>query len=649
MESLSNHRYLTRSKATGKRKFYKEESDDEDNKSVSSDNSESDNELDECSYQEFLAKIFPSKFQEKKAKLTKVIHKRGHKIKPKCNIIINKSNILNGTHIAKINSYENLSNIEDIDEKLSENYSENESESLDSDNDTSSESSNNSNKDSENESDEESDEGSENSDNFKDGEENIRKLAKKLMTGKIKNFQSKLVLLANKKLKEKKEKKKKNEKDKKDKGKNEKDKKDKGKKENIKEFKKLLEVNDNLNDINYFKKELTYEKQKEIILNMKAINQNYKIEKPYRITLLETDIPNEFKITALKKISMLENMDPSNSEYFKLKNWIDTFMTIPFNNIHKFPITIENGLSECNNYMENAVEILNNAVFGLNDAKMQIMQIFGQWIVNPDAIGTAIAIKGPMGTGKTTLVKHGISKILNRPFSLIALGGATDASVLEGHAYTYEGSTWGKIVDILIQTKCQNPIIFFDELDKVSDTPKGEEIIGILTHLIDSTQNTQFHDKYFSEIDFDLSKALFIFSYNDESKINPILRDRMYRITTKGYKSEDKIEISRNYLLPNICNQIKFNNTDIIMDDEVIKYIIEKYTEKEDGVRNLKRCLEIIYTKINLYRLMSPNTKLFQNEKPLEIKFPYQITKDIIDKLIKLDISENDNWKRMYM
>ena len=149
MESLTNHRYLTRSKATGKRKFYKEESDDEDNKSVSSDNSESDNELDECSYQEFLAKIFPSKFQEKKAKLTKVIHKRGHKIKPKCNIIINKSNILNGTHIAKINSYENLSNIEDIDEKLSENYSENESESLDSDNDTSSESSNNSNKDSE--------------------------------------------------------------------------------------------------------------------------------------------------------------------------------------------------------------------------------------------------------------------------------------------------------------------------------------------------------------------------------------------------------------------------------------------------------------------------------------------------------------------
>ena len=121
------------------------------------------------------------------------------------------------------------------------------------------------------------------------------------------------------------------------------------------------------------------------------------------------------------------------------------------------------------------------------------------------------------------------------------MGGATDSSFLEGHSYTYEGSNWGKIVDILIQSKCMNPVIYFDELDKISGTPKGEEIIGILTHLTDTTQNSQFHDKYFSSLDFDLSKALFIFSYNDEDKINPILRDRMYRIETKGYKKKDKI------------------------------------------------------------------------------------------------------------
>ena len=111
---------------------------------------------------------------------------------------------------------------------------------------------------------------------------------------------------------------------------------------------------------------------------------------------------------------------------------------------------------------------------------------------------------------------------------------------LEGHSYTYEGSSWGKIVDILIQSKCMNPVIYFDELDKISDTPKGEEIIGILTHLTDTTQNPQYHDKYFSGIDFDLSKVLFIFSYNDDKKINPILKDRMYTIETKGYNTKEK-------------------------------------------------------------------------------------------------------------
>ena len=253
--------------------------------------------------------------------------------------------------------------------------------------------------------------------------------------------------------------------------------------------------------------------------------------------LLEQDIPANFKIVALKKICMFETMDTSHGEYFKLKYWVDNFMQIPFNKYQQLPVTIDSGVEKCSEFMDNAVTQLDESVYGLTDAKMQILQLLGQWVTNPDSIGTAIAIKGPMGTGKTTLVKDGISKILNRPFSLITLGGATDSAFLEGHSYTYEGSVWGKIVDILIQTKCSNPVIYFDELDKVSDTPKGEEIIGILTHLIDTTQNKCFHDKYFSEIDFDLSKALFIFSYNDETKINPILRDRMYRISTKGYLS----------------------------------------------------------------------------------------------------------------
>jgi ATP-dependent Lon protease len=328
-------------------------------------------------------------------------------------------------------------------------------------------------------------------------------------------------------------------------------------------------------------------------------------------------------------------MDSSSGEYYKLKQWVDNFMRIPFSKFKQLEISIDDGIDKCSEYMENAQKILNTAVYGLNDAKIQIMQLLGNLITNPSSVGTSIAIQGPMGIGKTTLIKEGISKILNRPFAFIALGGATDSTFLEGHSYTYEGSTWGKIVEILIQTQCANPVIYFDELDKISDTPKGEEIIGILTHLTDTTQNSQFHDKYFSEIDFDLSKCFFIFSYNDESKVNPILRDRMYRINMKGYNLKDKIIIAQQYLLKALELQVCFKEGEIILPESVLTYIIENFCEKEEGVRNLKRCLEIIYTKINLYRLIKPNTEMFDKEKSIEISFPFTITNSLVDKFIK--------------
>ena len=417
---------------------------------------------------------------------------------------------------------------------------------------------------------------------------------------------------------------------------------------NTRIFKRLVKDKNTNNDFEFFGK-LEVEEQKKIIKELREINKVIRVEKPYRMTLLEADMPTIFKGAAMKKINSLRYMEPGSGEYYKIKNWVDTFMRIPFGKCNQLPLTIENGIEKCNDFMENAKNTLDNAVYGLEDAKMQIMQMMGQLITNPSAMGTAIAIQGPMGTGKTTLVKEGISKILNRPFAFIALGGATDSSFLEGHSYTYEGSTWGKIVQILVDSKCMNPVIYFDELDKISDTPKGEEIAGILTHLTDTSQNNQFHDKYFAEIDFDLSKCLFIFSYNDESKINPILKDRMYRIHTKGYEKKQKTIIANNYLLPKIREQVKFNEEDIIIPDDTLHYIMETYCKKEDGVRNMKRCLEIIYTKLNLYRLMKPDSTLFKEKMNLKIEFPVKVTNDLVNKLIIRDEEENMSYKAMYL
>jgi len=413
-------------------------------------------------------------------------------------------------------------------------------------------------------------------------------------------------------------------------------------------FKKIIRDKNTMNDFDFFNK-LDIIEQKKIIKEVREINKITRIEKPYRLTLLEADIPPIFKAAAMKKINSLRYMEPGTGEFYKIKNWVETFMRIPFGKFKTLPVNIKDGVDMCHEFIANAQKTLNDAVYGLNDAKMQIMQLLGQLVTNPEAIGTAIAIHGPPGTGKTSLVKEGISKILNRPFAFIALGGATDSSFLEGHSYTYEGSIWGKIVQILIDSKCMNPVIYFDELDKISDTPKGEEIAGILTHLTDTTQNSQFHDKYFSEIDFDLSKCLFIFSYNDESKVNPILKDRMYRIMTKGYDQKQKTFISNNYLLPKIRDQIKFLQEDIIIPDDTIHHIIEKYCNKEDGVRNLKRCMEIIYTKLNLYRLMKSDSNLFEEEMALKVEFPFTVTKNIVDKLIKTDRDINMTWQNMYL
>jgi ATP-dependent Lon protease len=404
---------------------------------------------------------------------------------------------------------------------------------------------------------------------------------------------------------------------------------------NVTEFKTLLRKKNSTNDLRYFRRHMSQEEQTKVIQDLKKIHAVSIIEKPYRLTLLETDIPIAFKAIAMRKINSLRSMEPGCGEYYKVKNWVDTFMKIPFNRRKNLPLTIEDGLQKCSEFMEASKVTLDHAVYGLNDAKLQIMQMVGQWISNPGAMGSAIAIQGPMGTGKTSLVKEGISKILGRDFAFIALGGATDSSFLEGHSYTYEGSTWGKIVEIIIQCGSMNPVIYFDELDKISETAKGEEIVGILTHLTDTSQNSQFHDRYFAEIDFDLSKCLFIFSYNDESKVNPILLDRMYRINTTGYNKKDKTQIAQKYLIPKICTQVGFREGDIVIPDTVIEHIVENYTEGEQGVRNLKRCLEVVHRKLNLYRLIKPDTQLFEKELSLKVTFPFSVSNEVIDKLIK--------------
>ena len=389
-------------------------------------------------------------------------------------------------------------------------------------------------------------------------------------------------------------------------------------------------------------------KKKDEIYNLtKEIYEYNGSNKPLRFKVIESDMDMKTKAIALENIDKMSEMDVSTGEHSKMDHWINGLMRIPFGKYNNISINPESSIHEKRDFIQNTYQTLDKSIYGHNEAKTHILQVIGKWMKNPDSGGNVLAIQGPMGNGKTTLVKEGISKVLNRPFHFIALGGASDSAYFDGHCYTYEGSHWGRIVQILQESKCMNPIIYFDELDKISDTTKGDEITHMLTHLTDPSQNSLFQDNYFPGVNLDLSKALFIFSYNDESKVNKILKDRMYVIHTKGFKTDDKIKICNEYLIPDIFDTFAFDTQEIIFSDEIIKTIIEKYTHGEEGVRNLKRCIETIVSKINIHILSDGGEGLSFQLK--DISLPVKLNEEHIEILLKTDSKDDKPPYGMYL
>lgn len=294
------------------------------------------------------------------------------------------------------------------------------------------------------------------------------------------------------------------------------------------------------------------------------------------------------------------------------------------NNIKNYINKINSNMKIITDYMLEVKTTLDKAVHGHDKAKKQIERIIGQWI-NGEQSGYCFGFEGAPGIGKTSLAKRGIADCLkddngnSRPFAMIQMGGDSNGSSLHGHNYTYVGSTWGSIVQILIDKKCMNPIIFIDEVDKISRTEHGKEIVGILTHLLDPAQNDCFQDKYFTGINLDLSKALFILSYNDADAIDKILLDRVHRIKFNNLSLEDKLVISNVHILPEVYKKMGLEDM-IVFDEDVLKFIIDEYTF-ESGVRKLKEILFEIVGEINL-DILKNNSE--------EYELPIKITIDDI-------------------
>jgi len=388
---------------------------------------------------------------------------------------------------------------------------------------------------------------------------------------------------------------------------------------------------------NYFKS-LEKEEQLKIIELEKKIQKLQKYDIPIKYQILQSNLDINIKCICMEKLETLQCSESESDEIQKIKIWLETILKIPFGIFKNSPITLNNTSTEINEYLFNIYNKLNESLYGQTAAKCQILQYISQCISNPNCAGNVIGLCGPPGCGKTTLIKHGVSKAIDRPFGFITLGGLRGSNIFHGESPVWIGSKWGNIVDILIQSKCMNPIIYLDELDKISTATEGKEIISVLTHITDPSQNTEFHDRYFSNINFDISKCLFIFSYNDESKIDPILKDRIKVIYTKGYSVKDKLVISKKHLIPDILENIGIKREELVFNDDIIRYIIDK-TNKEKGVRNLKRSFETIFSKINVVKMNACNL-IDLPFKIKDFKLPLTLTNEIVNILLdekKLD------------
>ena len=371
-------------------------------------------------------------------------------------------------------------------------------------------------------------------------------------------------------------------------------------------------------------------------------------EVPQKFRVLALPISDHLKATVIRKIDVLNQMEPDSGEVHKLRTWVEGFLRVPFGNVVPLPVDFKKSPENCSKFLSDTKETLDKAVYGMEPAKTQIMQVVAQWIANPSSVGNVIALKGPMGVGKTSFAKHGVAEVLKRPFEFFSLGGASDVANFVGHSYTYEGATWGRIADAIMTARCMNPVIYFDELDKVSSTPHGEEIVSMLIHLTDRTQNSQFHDRYFAGVDFDLSQCLFVFSFNDESKVHPILKDRMQVINCSGYTAEDKKVIVEKYVWPQILERLNMSS-DLKISDEAIKSMIQDYSSEEEGVRMLIRAVETLVTRINLLRIADETTaKGYKFYLPF--KLPMTITPDHAKHILSDSAKQiNESWRHIYV
>jgi ATP-dependent Lon protease len=365
--------------------------------------------------------------------------------------------------------------------------------------------------------------------------------------------------------------------------------------------------------------------------------------KELRDKLMLLDIDLETKSYIVDKYDITEKM--TGSDHSKNMAWLKTVANIPYGKYKQLGVNAEDSSEKLEEFFKNVKNKLDKSILGLENVKQEILEFVARKITNPLGKGHVLALCGVKGVGKTKIIKS-LADALDLPFYQINFGGLNDVSILTGHSETYVGSKPGKLVEILSNAQYMNPIVYLDELDKMSST-KSREINGILTHMLDEEQNNKFQDNYLSNVNINLSKVFFVIAFNDITKVDEIVSDRMTIIYVNSPSLEEKVKICQEKMIPEIVESVHFKDNYIIrMDKEMVEYVIFNKISKEEGVRQLKKTIEKIMYKLN-YDILINNLEKLKIEK-FEDKNIVIITKKYIDNILTCQ-EDQSSYAHMYI